>query len=257
MLDRAVALGFDAVATGHYAQLSTGDDGTFEMHRADGPGQGPVLRARRAHPGAARALDVPARRLPQDQVRDEAERARPRRSPRSPTATTSASSPTATPPAGCATSSAPAPATIVDHATGEVLGSHDGSHQFTIGQRQGLRLGRPAADGKPRFVLDIEPVSGTVDRRAPRGADRRPDRGHPAPLVRGRAGGAAARHRPAAGARRRAPGGGRRRRGHGRHRAARPRAGHRAGSGRASCTTARGSSAPAPSAPPVVPRSTA
>ena len=39
---------------------------------------------------------------------------------------------------------------------------HDGTYGFTIGQRKGLRLGRPAPDGKPRFVLDIEPVSGTV-----------------------------------------------------------------------------------------------
>ena len=34
VLDRALALGFDAVATGHYAQLRTGDDGLIEMHRA-------------------------------------------------------------------------------------------------------------------------------------------------------------------------------------------------------------------------------
>ena len=51
---------------------------------------------------------------------------------------------------------------VVDDATGEVLGTHDGTYGFTIGQRRGLRLGRPAPDGKPRFVLDIEPVSGTV-----------------------------------------------------------------------------------------------
>ncbi|MCB0908982.1 MAG: tRNA 2-thiouridine(34) synthase MnmA, partial [Nocardioidaceae bacterium] len=51
---------------------------------------------------------------------------------------------------------------IVDDLSGEVLGHHDGTFAFTIGQRRGLRLGRPAADGKPRFVLDIEPVSGQV-----------------------------------------------------------------------------------------------
>jgi tRNA-specific 2-thiouridylase len=43
-----------------------------------------------------------------------------------------------------------------------VLGTHDGSFGFTIGQRRGLRIGRPAEDGRPRYVLDIEPVSGTV-----------------------------------------------------------------------------------------------
>ncbi len=47
---------------------------------------------------------------------------------------------------------------IVDAETGERLGRHEGTYGFTIGQRRGLRLGRPAPDGKPRFVLDIEPV---------------------------------------------------------------------------------------------------
>ena len=51
---------------------------------------------------------------------------------------------------------------IVDAASGEVLGRHEGTVAYTIGQRRGLRLGRPAPDGRPRFVLDIEPVSGTV-----------------------------------------------------------------------------------------------
>jgi tRNA-specific 2-thiouridylase len=55
----------------------------------------------------------------------------------------------------------PKPGTIVDE-DGTVLREHDGAYAFTIGQRRGLRLGVPADDGKPRFVLDIEPVSGTV-----------------------------------------------------------------------------------------------
>jgi tRNA-specific 2-thiouridylase len=43
-----------------------------------------------------------------------------------------------------------------------VLGTHAGVHGFTIGQRKGLHLDRPAADGKPRYVLSIEPVANTV-----------------------------------------------------------------------------------------------
>ena len=72
-------------------------------------GQGPVLRARRAHRRPAGARDVPARRRPTRP------RSAPRptgagsRSPTSRTATTSASSPTATPVASCATASASRP----------------------------------------------------------------------------------------------------------------------------------------------------
>jgi tRNA-specific 2-thiouridylase len=51
---------------------------------------------------------------------------------------------------------------IVDASSGEELGRHAGTFGFTIGQRKGLRLGTPAPDGRPRYVLDIEPVSGTV-----------------------------------------------------------------------------------------------
>jgi tRNA-specific 2-thiouridylase len=43
-----------------------------------------------------------------------------------------------------------------------VLGEHDGAYGFTVGQRRGLRMGTPAGDGKPRYVLDIEPVTRTV-----------------------------------------------------------------------------------------------
>ena len=54
------------------------------------------------------------------------------------------------------------PGAVVDAGSGEVLARHDGVHGFTVGQRRGLGLGRPAADGRPRYVLGIEPVSGTV-----------------------------------------------------------------------------------------------
>ncbi len=36
-----------------------------------------------------------------------------------------------------------------------MLGSHDGAAGHTVGQRRGLRLGTPAADGKPRYVLSV------------------------------------------------------------------------------------------------------
>ena len=61
VLDRARALGFDAVCTGHYARLVETAD-----RRGAAPGerlgQGPVVRARGADPGPATARAVPARR---------------------------------------------------------------------------------------------------------------------------------------------------------------------------------------------------
>ena len=75
VLDRALGLGFDAVATGHYAQLRTGADGLVEMHRAvdDGKDQSYVLGV--LDQEQLRALALPARRLHQGRrAREAAER---------------------------------------------------------------------------------------------------------------------------------------------------------------------------------------
>jgi len=53
------------------------------------------------------------------------------------------------------------PGEIVD-SSGAVLGSHDGSYRFTVGQRKGLNLTRPAPSGQPRYVLSIQPKTNTV-----------------------------------------------------------------------------------------------
>jgi tRNA-specific 2-thiouridylase len=50
---------------------------------------------------------------------------------------------------------------IVDD-RGEVVGAHAGAHQFTVGQRHGLHLSVPAADGRPRYVIDISVADNTV-----------------------------------------------------------------------------------------------
>ncbi len=157
VLDRAVALGFDAVVTGHHARL--GPDGLLrrsvdaakdqsyvlavltraQLRRAMFP-LGDSTKAEVRAEAAARGLAVAdkpdshdicfiadgdtrgflAQRLPQ--------RAGP----------------------------------IVDVTTGAVVGSHRGALGFTVGQRRGLGLDRPAPDGRPRYVLSITPVSNTV-----------------------------------------------------------------------------------------------
>jgi tRNA-specific 2-thiouridylase len=155
VLDRARALGFDAVCTGHYARIIDG-----VLHRAVDPGkdQSYVLAVLTSEQ-LSQAM-FPLGDTPKAQVRAEAAGR------------------------GLAVADKPdshdvcfiadgdtkgflagklgqAPGQIVDQ-SGTVLGEHDGAYAFTIGQRRGLRVGAPAGDGKPRYVLDIEPVTRTV-----------------------------------------------------------------------------------------------
>jgi tRNA-specific 2-thiouridylase len=155
VLDRALALGFDAVCTGHYAQISDG-----VLHRAVDPGkdQSYVLAVLTSDQ-LSHAM-FPLGDTPKVQVRAEAAGR------------------------GLAVADKPdshdvcfiadgdtkgflarhlgeAPGQIVD-TSGAVLGEHDGAYAFTVGQRKGLHLGTPAEDGKPRYVLGIEPVTRTV-----------------------------------------------------------------------------------------------
>ena len=163
VLERALALGFDAVATGHYAEVREGPDGV-ELHRAvDAAKDQSYVLGVLTQEQLRHAL-FPLADTPKPLVREEAARRgllvadkpdshdicfvadgdnagwlKEKLGPRQPNTGGS----------------------IVDEA-GAVVGSHEGTVAFTIGQRRGLRLGVPAADGKPRFVLDIQPVSGTV-----------------------------------------------------------------------------------------------
>jgi tRNA-uridine 2-sulfurtransferase len=50
---------------------------------------------------------------------------------------------------------------VVD-TSGREVGRHEGAHAYTVGQRRGLQLGRPAPDGRPRFVLEVRPSTNTV-----------------------------------------------------------------------------------------------
>ena len=166
VLERALALGFDAVATGHYARLRTGADGLVELHRAvdHAKDQSYVLGV--LDQRQLRHSLFPLGDSTKPQVREEAARRGLRRVAGKPDSHDICFIPDGdtagwlrerlgdrAPNHGGA---------IVDDATGEVLGEHVGTYGYTIGQRRGLRLGRPAPDGRPRFVLDIEPVSGTV-----------------------------------------------------------------------------------------------
>jgi tRNA-specific 2-thiouridylase len=160
VLDRAVALGFDAVATGHYARLRTDADGRVEMHRAVDPGKdqsyvlGVLTQDQLAH------AMFPLGDSTKDCVRAEAERRglAVARKPDSHDICFIADGDTS----GFLRSRlGNVPGDIVDR-SGAVVGSHQGTYAYTIGQRRGLRIGVPAPDGRPRYVLDLEPASRTV-----------------------------------------------------------------------------------------------
>jgi tRNA-specific 2-thiouridylase len=163
VLERGIALGFDAVCTGHYARLVRADHGdrhSVQLHRAvdEGKDQSYVLAVLNQEQLQRSYFPLGSSR--KSEVRAEADRR------------------------GLAVADKPdshdicfiadgdtagfldrrlgsKPGAIVDR-TGNTIGEHDGSHHFTIGQRKGLKIGVPADDGKPRYVLDISPVNNTV-----------------------------------------------------------------------------------------------
>lgn len=160
LLDRALALGFDAVCTGHYARIVDGAAGR-ELHRAVDHAKDQsyvlaVMGAERLERSLFPLGDVPSK----DVVRAEAA-AR-----------------------GLSVSAKPdsydicfvadgdtrgflrsrlgeRPGEIVDE-TGAVVGSHQGAYGFTVGQRKGLGLRRPAPDGAPRYVIATDPAANRV-----------------------------------------------------------------------------------------------
>ena len=199
VLDRAVALGFDAVCTGHHARLEPVGQGGG-AGRADEPGRdagagqeaGACQDGGAGGQGSAGREDGTGQRLRRsvDAAKDQSyvlavlTAGQLRRAMFPLGGSTKAQVRQEAAARGLAVAGKPdshdvcfiadgdtsgflrdrlgaAPGPIVD-TDGAVVGQHDGSFAFTVGQRRGLRLGRPAGDGRPRYVLDIEPVSNTV-----------------------------------------------------------------------------------------------
>ncbi len=155
VLDKAVALEFDAVCTGHYARVVDG-----ALHRAADPAQDQsyvlgVLTAAQL----SRAMFPLGGTAKPDVRREAAARGLAvAAKPDSHDVCFIADGDTK----GFLTRRLGAtPGAIVDP-EGVTIGAHDGAYAYTVGQRRGLRIGAPAADGRPRYVLDISPVTNTV-----------------------------------------------------------------------------------------------
>jgi tRNA-uridine 2-sulfurtransferase len=161
VLDRALALGFEAVATGHYARLAPEADGTVGLHRAADRGKDQSYVLGVLTQEQLRHALFPLGDSHKEDVRAEAE-SRGLQVARKPDSHDICFIPDGDTGGWLQDRLGVGSGEIVDRASGDVLGSHEGAYRFTVGQRRGLRIGTPAADGRPRFVLDIEPVSGTV-----------------------------------------------------------------------------------------------
>jgi tRNA-specific 2-thiouridylase len=158
VLHRALALGFDAVVTGHYARLSGGDPPVLRRSVDEQKDQSYVLGTLRPDQlvhaifplGASTKAEVRAEAAERGlAVADKAD---------STDICFVASGDTA---GWLRQRLGEQPGPILDTA-GAVVGSHDGAYAYTVGQRRGLRLDRPAPDGRPRYVLGISPVDRTV-----------------------------------------------------------------------------------------------
>jgi tRNA-specific 2-thiouridylase len=154
VLDRARALGFDAVVTGHHARLAGG-----QLRRSvdEAKDQSYVLAVLTADQLAGARF--PLGSMTKHRVREIA-------AERGFAVATKADShdicfiPDGDTRGFLARRLGNRPGPVVDAATGATVGEHGGTYGFTVGQRRGL--GVDAGDSRPRYVLGIEPVSRTV-----------------------------------------------------------------------------------------------
>lgn len=160
VLERALDLGFDAVSTGHYAQIEHRGDGPI-LRRAVDPGkdQSYVL-AVLTRDQLAHTL-LPLGDTLKSEVRAEAAR-RGLAVARKPDSHDICFIPDGDTRGWLAARLGSSTGAIVDVESDRVVGSHEGSHGYTIGQRRGLGLSRPAADGRPRYVVGVDPKANTV-----------------------------------------------------------------------------------------------
>ena len=161
LLDKAMALGFDAVVTGHYAKVVRDDAGKVQLHRAADWAKDQsyvlgVLREDQLEHCWFPLADTPSKA----EVRAEAER-RGLGVAAKPDSHDICFIPDGDTRGWLAERIDMTPGRIVDQ-DGADLGEHAGAHAFTVGQRKGLAIGTPAADGKPRFVLQIRPKENRV-----------------------------------------------------------------------------------------------
>lgn len=161
LLERALQLGFDGICTGHYASVVVDSEGNKELHRAqdNAKDQSYVLAVL-----TEEELDYVFFPLGQsaskELVRKEAKE-RGLAVANKPDSHDICFIPDGDTAGWLENRLGARDGDIVD-VEGKNLGKHEGYYRYTIGQRKGLNVGFPSADGQPRYVLDIRPVDNTV-----------------------------------------------------------------------------------------------
>jgi len=151
LLARARALGFDALATGHYARVEGG-----RLYRGADAAKDQSYVLYMLGPAELEHLRLPLGGLTKPEVRATAARLGLR------TAAKPESYDVCFVPDGDTAGwlerrFGPRPGQVVDTA-GRVLGHHRGAYRYTVGQRRGLGIAAPT----PRYVLRVEPAAGRV-----------------------------------------------------------------------------------------------
>jgi tRNA-specific 2-thiouridylase len=161
LLEKALDLGFDAVCTGHYASIVLDEQGNRELHRAAAwaKDQSYVLGVLTAEQ-LAHAMFPLGATPSKAEVRAEAA-ARGLSVANKPDSHDICFIPDGDTRGWLAERVGTATGDIVDR-EGNRLGTHEGAHAYTVGQRKGLNVGFPSPDGRPRFVLEVRPKENTV-----------------------------------------------------------------------------------------------
>jgi tRNA-specific 2-thiouridylase len=151
LLARARTLGFDALATGHYARVEAG-----RLYRAADAAKDQSYVLYMLGPEELAQLRLPVGELTKPEVRATAARLGLRTAAK-PESFDVCFIPDGDTAGWLERRLGRQPGAVVDSA-GRALGSHEGAYRFTVGQRRGLGIAAPT----PRYVLRVEPASQRV-----------------------------------------------------------------------------------------------
>jgi tRNA-specific 2-thiouridylase len=160
LLDYALDLGFDAMITGHYARPLTGEDGLTHLRRGVDENKDQSYVLARLDQSQLSRIMLPLGDSHKPQVRLEAAE-RGFAVADKPDSTDICFIPDGDTAGFLDRSLGRHLGEIVDE-SGAVVGAHTGHHHYTIGQRKGLNIRTPSADGQPRYVTGIDAQTNRV-----------------------------------------------------------------------------------------------